>query len=887
MAISDEVANLTSSVNQLTDAVNVKKATLDQKVVDAATEANRADTEADRSRNEANRSRDEANRADAEANRSRDEADTAFQHANTALNYRDQAVAVVTSDQGSIPAASGKVPVAGTDAKIDYDYLPMAETNAKFAKGVIENLNDNLADHFSALSQDTSIENLDTEVEDIRSHFDAVTTDIQEQIDNLEPGVPASFQGTVEQDLLIDAFESSYTAEILRGMGGSGWYNNRNYNVDSGADALHRPFTVTSTVHFQHNHPNYYRMVGLGEQTAIVNGYYVRTGHNDPRLVDQDGAELDAPPIPADVLAKPTGVTINGSSVTIDTAGDTQARYMRNIYKDNMEDTRLDLLYMEVWIEKLPATGSLNNTILSFRHEQNSNTLRRLHSIAEKMNFSGAKDLSENGSFRCGIISFVDDNGAPEYGYVNYRLRAKSVGKMATRVPKSSYTDGDITPQLSWTVVGAAFGGTHGHALDVMLTPSEANSILSGTPFFIETSYNKAEASPSEQEHSHLWELTATASGDITGISVGAKAIGAPANIFLASDPNYTPTVTSYRRADGSTAGPVIWDTSAEPHKHEMEVKVIQDRFPFDMYKAVNHIIDDDNRFKLVKDQEALRRLKDMRGFSNPTWKDLAESGYARWQLESNDMNVICEGVWGLDGEGAFLPEEINTGFDRDYVTYEVAGTARLNMARYNRLFKIGTNDAAGRTVARRGFSDPTLYVAKTTDPTVVEGYSYMIPLELILRSPTEIWNPWDLKLIEGYPGRGNTSSGNGSQASPWNAAYTQLWYNLLPPNFFSTGVSDPADTVTGGRWIEANDGNAYPADNSGIYISRNNAADFRDPDGNPYSSVMRFRYAIGPVWHDFTYGNVQLNNFKNTMKELLKGIASGTVSASDIDDVI
>ena len=57
--------------------------------------------------------------------------------------------------------------------------------------------------------------------------------------------------------------------------------------------------------------------------------------------------------------------------------------------------------------------------------------------------YSGAKDLPENGSFRCGVISLVNADGTPEYAYLNYRLRARAVGKLSPRVPKTSYSTGD------------------------------------------------------------------------------------------------------------------------------------------------------------------------------------------------------------------------------------------------------------------------------------------------------------------------------------------------------------------------------------------------------------------------------------------------------------
>ena len=874
MAISDEVANLTSSVNELTAAVNVKKATLDQKVADATTQANRSDSEADRAVTEANRSRDEANRAATEADVAAIEATSAAASATDAEGFRDDAVAVVTNGQGSITAAAGKLPVADSDGKIDFDYLPLDETLASIASATTKNTADNLIDWYNERNQNQQL-----------SHVDAELIRLEAKIDNKEDGIPAVYEGLIEQDHLVGGFSSAYHAEIMRGMGGSGLYVNRNYAIDDGFSAKLRPFTAGSNQLHQHNHPNYYRMIGLGEQSAIVNGYYVRTTHNDPRLVDQDGDELNAPSIPASILSKPTGVSLSGTTTTVDTANDTQAKYFRNQFTDHLDDCRLDLIYMEVWLQKLTTDGALDDYSLSFRHSENADTLRGLLNSAEKLNFSGAKDQPENGSFRSGMITFVSEDGTPEFAFVTYRLRATPVGKPSTRQAKTTWTDGDVSPQINFGVVGAAFGGTHGHGLSVPLTASEMNTLIGGGTIYAETGYARAPDSPDEESHSHLWELTWNGS-TVTGMSIGARGVEAADHTFLAVDPNNTPTISSYRQDNGMMSGtPVIWDTSVQPHVHPLDVKIVQDRFPFDLYKAVNHIIDNDNRYKLVKDQQELGRLRV--SDPNATWKDLAESGKARFHMEQNDMISICESVWGLDGAGAYISEEIDS-YGNDYATYDASNqTDRLNMARYNRTYGYGDPGASGRRSARRGFSDPTLFVAKTTSSSVVEGYTWMVPIELVVRAPVEIWNPWDIILLEGKPD-GINSSGSGNSASdPWNAAFTQLWYSLLPPGFFNSNNDDPADTSTGGKWIMANDGNAYPAENSGIWIQYSNAADYRDASGNPYSTVFRQRMVIAPVWHEFTYGNQQLENFKDTVREALKGVRAGTFTDSDIDNII
>ena len=152
-------------------------------------------------------------------------------------------------------------------------------------------------------------------------------------------------------------------------------------------------------------------------------------------------------------------------------------------------------------------------------------------------------------------------------------------------------------------------------------------------------------------------------------------------------------------------------------------------------------------------------------------------------------------------------------------------------------------------------------------------------------RSSLEIWNPWNLRVIDGPLDA--AASGDGSRASPWNAAYTHLWWNLLPPNFFSAGISDPSDTVRGGVWIRADDSNAYPADNSGIYITVGNAANYCNASGTTVSTTFRQRYPIAPLWHEFSYANVQVNNLRNTLRALLKGLASGSVTVNDIDNYL
>jgi hypothetical protein len=129
-----EVAALTHATTQLLNTVNVRKATLDASVDAASGSATSAANSAQ-----------SASQSASSAATTLDETEAAR---NAAQTYRDQAVAVVTSNDGSLESAPGKVPVAGLDGKIDYDYLPLASQNAIVAEALVRSTHENLQDFF-------------------------------------------------------------------------------------------------------------------------------------------------------------------------------------------------------------------------------------------------------------------------------------------------------------------------------------------------------------------------------------------------------------------------------------------------------------------------------------------------------------------------------------------------------------------------------------------------------------------------------------------------------------------------------------------------------------------------------------------------------------------
>ena len=144
-----------------------------------------------------------------------------------------------------------------------------------------------------------------------------------------------------------------------------------------------------------------------------------------------------------------------------------------------------------------------------------------------------------------------------------------------------------------------------------------------------------------------------------------------------------------------------------------------------------------------------------------------------------------------------------------------------LNAARYHRHYQTVHRDDSGYTVHNRGFSDPFLFVAETTNPRIAklgvrdchtqhgrevchtyEGrYSYAIPLEIIWLTPLQTWNPYDVHFhtradIPSMHGR----NGQMGQDKAYNGSSSKFFYQT-PFEFFHGGSveRDPADTAREG----------------------------------------------------------------------------------------
>jgi hypothetical protein len=205
-------------------------------------------------------------------------------------------------------------------------------------------------------------------------------------------------------------------------------------------------------------------------------------------------------------------------------------------------------------------------------------------------------------------------------------------------------------------------------------------------------------------------------------------------------------------------------------------------------------------------------------------------------------LDEIMGKVPGLDGGGSI------TEVHADGTAIKEGTTNPLNAAYYNRRYKYPA-DASNRTVALRGYNDPTLFVALTQHAEVAlvsaGAYSYRasyaIPLELILRTPIEGWNPYALPHIADDA----AVSGAGSEASPYSGYRHNTYYYLTPTEFFSGPpvANDPADTGTAGVWIADAGGTPRQVRAAGIYPQLPVIAGIEQRIG--------IRYPVYPLYHE------------------------------------
>jgi hypothetical protein len=244
-------------------------------------------------------------------------------------------------------------------------------------------------------------------------------------------------------------------------------------------------------------------------------------------------------------------------------------------------------------------------------------------------------------------------------------------------------------------------------------------------------------------------------------------------------------------------------------------------------------------------------------------------------------LDTLMAMVPGLSGPGANITESHPSNESNAYI---YGTTSPLNAAFYNRKFSYSIG-ASGRTTARRGWNDPTLFTALTNRPEVAPvtsgAYSYRasyaIPLELILRTPLEAWNPYALPQIADTV----APTGLGTQASPYNGYRNKDYYYLTPGSFFSgaAGNPDQADTDPGNVWIYDTGNVACAVRAAGIYVHL--------PAISGITPDIRLRYPIYPVYHDGSYANALLQSTQGDMSRASIALAEFAMAEKTRTDAL
>ncbi len=212
-----------------------------------------------------------------------------------------------------------------------------------------------------------------------------------------------------------------YQAEVNRAAGPSGVLTSRQYDRQYANDIGFSPLNI-------HNHSNYYNLVGMAEFSAMVNGYYLRTRHNDYRLERAAGEgsnflatnNISYPAVPSDV----TGDLSNQIEVIKKYLQVLAQKADTSTVADAESAFKYAVSYLEAWFE--PISGDeIRDTFFSERHQINTNSLRDLINKDQYYTYGGHKNQFENIPHLPVFVKDIDENGDPVFVILKYRICTK------------------------------------------------------------------------------------------------------------------------------------------------------------------------------------------------------------------------------------------------------------------------------------------------------------------------------------------------------------------------------------------------------------------------------------------------------------------------------
>eukprot|EP00056_Hartaetosiga_gracilis_P010237 m.150073 g.150073 ORF g.150073 m.150073 type:complete len:1083 (+) comp13278_c0_seq1:52-3300(+) len=324
-------------------------------------------------------------------------------------------------------------------------------------------------------------------------------------------------------------------------------------------------------------------------------------------------------------------------------------------------------------------------------------------------------------------------------------------------------------------------------------------------------------------------------------------------------------------------------------------------------YRIVCHKLKDDvplDRFRVASDLATQLKGIGKSVFSDDT---LSQYRYARFELNKRNSSYWHEGrasyqyiddlMKEIPGKDNYQSDLFDDAFAINATVYDDVDK-RLNTGFYTRFFSVNKKDAMGRATVRRGFNDPTLWAAMTTqervagvsacteelssgdaskattcneDTVKTQKWSWAIPIEIIYMTPLPKWNPHKIPECDrGYVWcdwtiKDDTRVGGFTPETAFNGSATNSFFHT-PAEFFSSSSDsdvDAADTSTGTVGNLDHNGNVQRVRSSGHWIL------FPEIDGFDYR--IRQRYPIMPL---HSAGSSTWKELK-ALQELTVGLSS------------
>lgn len=199
-------------------------------------------------------------------------------------------------------------------------------------------------------------------------------------------------------------------------------------------------------------------------------------------------------------------------------------------------------------------------------------------------------------------------------------------------------------------------------------------------------------------------------------------------------------------------------------------------------------------------------------------------------------------------------------GLDEEIITHRTVDGYNMftanKLSNYHRRYSLQDDDAVGRRDYVNGWNDPTLVTGLTNNEQVINGVSYLLPLEMILRTPLETWNPNDLELK-------TSITGSGTLDNPFNGFIENNYNYHTPAEFFDGFTSvDPADTGVGVKAIKNIREEVSKNVASGIYIVLPKIATIEES--------VRIRFPINWKANEFSIAQTELEAYAKKNDELL-----------------